>query len=286
MIILSVFIAASPAADDAPDIISPTPAPVVFQLWMLAVLVNSLYSFWWDVTNDWTFGLLRPAHWPSSPPRLPINASRSPPPPPATEPERMARRPYAFPKTRARHPAGYMPLTPDHSLFAASSSEPYRPLPPPPNPNAWPSLLTSRLLRPELLFRPTALYALLISLNLALRLSWTLRLAGDLSQPSESAGYVLEILEILRRWLWCFVRLEAEMVRQTSHSPTPSSRLPLLSVSAPEELQESEGEEGDLGPSEPQGEKMIGGGVETSEEEEENDEEDVDGSLVLIGRVV
>lgn len=32
----------------------------LFRLWLLSVLVNSLYSFWWDVTNDWGLHLLSP----------------------------------------------------------------------------------------------------------------------------------------------------------------------------------------------------------------------------------
>ncbi|KAL6305248.1 EXS family-domain-containing protein, partial [Sparassis latifolia] len=32
----------------------------LFRLWLLAALVNSLYSFWWDVTYDWGFDLLLP----------------------------------------------------------------------------------------------------------------------------------------------------------------------------------------------------------------------------------
>jgi len=31
----------------------------LFRLWLLAAAANSLYSFWWDVTNDWGLDLLR-----------------------------------------------------------------------------------------------------------------------------------------------------------------------------------------------------------------------------------
>ena len=41
--------------------------------WFVAVLVNTLFSFWWDVTNDWGLEILRPqsvaAAWDES--RLP-----------------------------------------------------------------------------------------------------------------------------------------------------------------------------------------------------------------------
>ena len=33
---------------------------------VLAVLVNSLYSFWWDVTNDWGLSLLTKNGWSSN----------------------------------------------------------------------------------------------------------------------------------------------------------------------------------------------------------------------------
>ncbi|KAJ9114034.1 hypothetical protein QFC22_005854 [Naganishia vaughanmartiniae] len=35
----------------------------LFRLWLLAVIVNSMYSFWWDVTNDWGLSVLKVETW-------------------------------------------------------------------------------------------------------------------------------------------------------------------------------------------------------------------------------
>ncbi|EGG10296.1 uncharacterized protein MELLADRAFT_115571 [Melampsora larici-populina 98AG31] len=93
MIGLSVFMVNSPASDDAPELDqessrsmkpSMTSIPASYQFWLLSILINSLYSFWWDVTNDWSFALLRPTAWSSPSLKLSINGSRSPPPPSIT----------------------------------------------------------------------------------------------------------------------------------------------------------------------------------------------------------
>ncbi|KAH9818099.1 EXS family-domain-containing protein, partial [Melampsora americana] len=88
MIGLSVFIVNSSVLDDSPELeketnIKPSmiAIPATYQFWILSILINSLYSFWWDVTNDWSFGLFKPTAWISPSPKLSINGSRSPPPP-------------------------------------------------------------------------------------------------------------------------------------------------------------------------------------------------------------
>ncbi|KDN49954.1 EXS-domain-containing protein [Tilletiaria anomala UBC 951] len=43
---------------------------LIFQLWLFAVFVNTIFSFWWDVTNDWGLDLLRFSTWSSAAPGL------------------------------------------------------------------------------------------------------------------------------------------------------------------------------------------------------------------------
>ncbi|KAG9001459.1 hypothetical protein FRB90_011600, partial [Tulasnella sp. 427] len=49
----------------------------IFRFWLLSVAISSLYSFWWDVTNDWGFELFRSQSMPSTP--LPAPPLRLPP---------------------------------------------------------------------------------------------------------------------------------------------------------------------------------------------------------------
>ena len=40
--------------------LSPGAARIVDVAWYACVLLNTLFSFWWDVTNDWGLDLLQP----------------------------------------------------------------------------------------------------------------------------------------------------------------------------------------------------------------------------------
>ncbi|TFK23964.1 EXS-domain-containing protein [Coprinopsis marcescibilis] len=163
----------------------------IFRLWLLAVFVNSLYSFWWDVSNDWGLDLLRSDMSLPQETRFPMRHTR----------------PHPHPST---------PLITEDMV--ASAPEP-------------PLELSSRLseapayiprsypygLRPVLLF-PLVLYPILIIINLMLRMSWTTKLATHLhaSRDGSMTILLLEISEILRRWLWVFIRVEWEVVKKLS----------------------------------------------------------------------
>ncbi|PHH70913.1 hypothetical protein CDD80_5660 [Ophiocordyceps camponoti-rufipedis] len=112
--------------------------------WLVAVLVNSLYSFYWDVAKDW-----------------------------------------------------------DMTLFSArwKRNSPY---------HAWG-------LRDRLIFRPVGLYYAVIVLDLALRCTWSMKLSPHLYRFSdfESGIFLIEVLEVLRRWLWIFFRVETEWIRNS-----------------------------------------------------------------------
>jgi len=110
------------------------------RMWMLAVLTNSLYSFYWDVARDW-----------------------------------------------------------DLTLFSGSRHDPEHPY---------------GLRRIRLLGSPT-FYYIVIVLDLLLRCSWSIKLSVHLEHFNDVEGgiFVLEILEIFRRWMWAFFRVEAEFLR-------------------------------------------------------------------------
>lgn len=155
----------------------------LFRLWLLVAVVNSIYSFWWDVTNDWGLDLLK-LESPSKvaqekrPPRrlvLPHLHSGTP----------LVRRDSQ--ETLVEEPLRIPPLEdpPTHRR-----THPFG-------------------LRPVLLF-PLTVYPLLIFLNLILRMTWSIKLSTHLHTTSDGsvASLWLEVAELIRRWLWVFLRVE------------------------------------------------------------------------------
>ncbi|QRW08269.1 ER retention-like protein [Ceratobasidium sp. AG-Ba] len=175
----------------------------VFKIWLLAVIVNSVYSFWWDVTNDWGLTLLKPSTWPAqhaaSAPRSPYLRSQS--------------------RTRGRSPSPLITLSRSSSATALSvmgstysdvdgimrvqHSHPFG-------------------LRDNLLFRDSLVYYLVIFLNLFLRFTWSLKLSTHLDtvEELESSVFLIEALEVTRRWVWVFFRVEWEAIKKEQAAST------------------------------------------------------------------
>ena len=67
------------------------------------------------------------------------------------------------------------------------------------------------MLRDDTIF-PTAIYGCALCANLMLRMAWVLRLAPlpVWFPPPAITALLLEILELLRRFMWIFLRLEWE----------------------------------------------------------------------------
>ncbi|KAF9651103.1 EXS-domain-containing protein [Thelephora ganbajun] len=116
----------------------------LFRLWLLAALINSLYSYWWDLTNDWGFDLLR---------------SKS------TQGEDLRPHPFGL-RTRLLYPLSYYPF--------------------------------------------------IVLANLVLRLTWSVKLSPHLHSHSEGSGVIFwtEVAELVRRWMWVFLRVEWEIVKE------------------------------------------------------------------------
>ena len=154
---------------------------------LLAALVNSLYSFWWDVTNDWGFDLLRPSIFPKKPAR----------------PQSLPR-PLVLPTLHERSES----LTSVSGLLT-TNSVPHSPHPTSPVPHLHATYPYG--LRPTLLL-PLPVYPFIIFLNLILRLTWGIKLSSHLHAHMQGDGsafiFWIEIAEILRRWAWVFVRIE------------------------------------------------------------------------------
>ena len=73
-------------------------------------------------------------------------------------------------------------------------------------------------LRPRLYFPSPNFYYLVIALDLMLRCTWSLKLSPHLDHFAdfESGIFLMELLEVGRRWMWIFFRVETEWVRTTS----------------------------------------------------------------------
>jgi len=108
--------------------------------WYVAVMVNTLFSFYWDVTRDWDLTLL----------------------------------------TSRRNGAGEYP---------------------------WGLRKNRHFVAPEF-------YYVAIVVDFALRCAWSVKLSLHLDFLNEMEGgiFVLELLEVCRRWVWVFFRVEREFV--------------------------------------------------------------------------
>ncbi|KAG2150900.1 EXS family-domain-containing protein [Suillus clintonianus] len=164
----------------------------LFRLWLLAAAVNSLYSFWWDLTNDWGLDLLKPRS----------AESRSNPPRPLVLPS-LHLKASSIAGSSETHGVTQSHPSSGHQVHGGAiyrhQSYPYG-------------------LRPVLLY-PLLVYPLVIFFNLVLRMTWSIKLSSHLYSQSEGSALMLwlEVAEILRRWMWVFVRVEWEVVKNAQH---------------------------------------------------------------------
>lgn len=70
-------------------------------------------------------------------------------------------------------------------------------------------------LRPKLFFNDPTIYYIAIFINFVLRFTWSLKLSSHLHHVAdlELGVFMMEALEVLRRWIWVFLRVEWETVR-------------------------------------------------------------------------
>lgn len=125
----------------------------LFRLWLAAVVVNSGYSFYWDVARDWDLHLFSSAAQRNSP---------------------------EYPYGLRRH--------------------------------RW--------------FHAKELYYGAIVVDAMLRCTWSIKLSPHLDHFNDLEGgiFAMEALEVLRRWIWIFFRVECEWVRN-HRGPAPDDIL-------------------------------------------------------------
>ena len=137
----------------------------LFRWWMVAVFVNSFYSFYWDVAKDWDLSLFD-AMWDSA---------------------------RQYQHSRKGYMNGNSSPT-RHSLTTADY--PYG-------------------LRRNRYMHTPGVYYVVIGLDLMLRCTWSLKLSPHLDHFNDLEGgiFVMQLLEVFRRWVWMFFRIETEWVR-------------------------------------------------------------------------
>ncbi|GAA5844980.1 hypothetical protein JCM3766R1_004836 [Sporobolomyces carnicolor] len=175
----------------------------LFGVWVLAVLINSLYSFWWDITNDWGLSLLVPEGWSS---QGSLQSAYQPVPRHAPSSMAQTNRSADSLHTRTRSTLSPLPAT-----TPARTGRHTRAFSTAQSPN-----VSYPFLRPILLLPDPTIYYLAIALDLLLRLTWSLKLSPHLHEMGdlESGVFVMELLEVLRRWGWVYLRIEWEAVRK------------------------------------------------------------------------
>jgi len=114
----------------------------LYRLWLFFLLLNSMYSFYWDVAKDWDLSIF------------------------SSKEER----------NNPEHPWG---------------------------------------LRNNRLFISDNIYYAAIGIDFILRFTWSVKLSPHLDHLNEIEGgiFFLEILEVFRRWMWIFLRVETEWGR-------------------------------------------------------------------------
>lgn len=75
------------------------------------------------------------------------------------------------------------------------------------------------------MFRSDAPYFALIAINFVLRFSWLYKLSAALLSL-RAVVFTMALLEIVRRWLWAFVRLENELRKVQSRQPALTPLIP------------------------------------------------------------
>jgi hypothetical protein len=93
---------------------------------------------------------------------------------------------------------------------------------------AWPDATAPVLLRSRLMYSRVWYYYAAMIVNLVLRMCWTLRLSPQLQKHASADAFRLlfELLEVFRRFVWIFFRVEWECVKESYTTPPPSPALP------------------------------------------------------------
>ncbi|KAA1134482.1 hypothetical protein PGTUg99_002320 [Puccinia graminis f. sp. tritici] len=143
--------------------------PKILQGWVLACLLNSLYSSYWDIVNDWGISLSQIRSW------------------------------YHHHHSHHHHPHHHHHY---HQVHRKADLEEEQEELAPSSPSGQ---APNRLLFPG---DRWWIYVAVIVLNLALRHTWIIALFTTSHHSGPKLSFLLQALELLRRAIWILVRLE------------------------------------------------------------------------------
>jgi len=166
----------------------------LFRLWLLFAAINSLYSFWWDVTNDWGLEFLKFSSKPSGRP---------------APPKRLL-----LPRLHS----GSALLGSHRSEEVVEES------------NIYPFGLRSTLLYPLPVYPLLVFLNLVLRLTWSIKLSSHLHSKSE----GSIAIFLIEVAEIFRRWMWLFVRVEWEVIKKAREGRSPGRERSLSDIDEPE----------------------------------------------------
>lgn len=187
----------------------------LFRLWLLAVVINSMFSFWWDVEMDWGLALCEVDTWLGSTSRndngLGLLGSDL-----GGGARGYNRRMSDLTLIgRIRKLFSRRTSVASHQRSPCPTPTPMFISPLPPTSPGSPSGFFAFGLRPHLLLPDPLVYHLFALIDLVLRFTWSLKLSSHLHTITsiESGVFMMEALELLRRWMWVFIRIEWEAVK-------------------------------------------------------------------------
>ncbi|KAI8644426.1 EXS family-domain-containing protein [Parasitella parasitica] len=133
----------------------------IFRFWMLFVFINSMFSFWWDISMDWNL--------------LSIT--------------------FETPQSDENtHPKAI------HL---------------PPQKHTTPIIHFRR----QLYFSQPLWYIIAVFFDFLLRITWSLKLSSHIYiRKLDGSIFLLELLEVFRRWIWVIFRMESEWVKKVYNS--------------------------------------------------------------------
>lgn len=192
-----------------------------FYLWIGSVFINSFYSFWWDVTNDWGLEMLKWETWANTPSLVmrgvhSIHRRNTSAMPAYLSTARNRRASDTSSTTVVNETANGIPNG-AHERTSQHSNDTLRPGDSASNYTSH-SRKKSYFLRPPeyVMLFPPIVYQLAVTSDLILRFAWSLKLSSHLHHiiELESTAFYLEALEILRRWGWSYLRIEWEACKR------------------------------------------------------------------------
>ncbi|KAL9548481.1 hypothetical protein PS6_006576 [Mucor atramentarius] len=133
----------------------------IFRFWILFVFINSMYSFWWDISMDWNL--------------LSITFDT-----PQTD-ENVNRKTIQLPPQKHSTPIVHF--------------------------------------RRQLYFSQPIWYIIAIFFDFLLRITWSLKLSSHIYiRKLDGSIFLMELLEVFRRWIWVIFRMESEWVKKVYNS--------------------------------------------------------------------